>query len=236
MKKLIILLFSITLFSCAKKEIKIPTLAVKGIQEVHNHSQVWMFLAVENNDTIANVNRKNTISTTHWLFNIDKRLPLKAIIPSILKLQYKHANSIHSKEGMHNYFSFSDTISKKLSFYKFDGVTFKTDSILSKYYIKTNSADYANYNNINLTFNPNNTWLNDAKMEKGELKNTLLEFIDFSSEGKQTMLHLNFNNLLTYQNYLFYRTMIHSLENKNIIVNPIEFIFNPTKVPDCGCE
>ena len=69
------------LLSCAKKEIKIPTLAEKGIQELHNHSQVWMFMAVENNDTIANINRNNTIVSTHWIFNIDKNLPLKAIIP-----------------------------------------------------------------------------------------------------------------------------------------------------------
>lgn len=236
MKKIVILLFSFMLLSCAKKEIKIPTLTVKGIQEIHNHSQVWMFLAVENNDTIANVNRRNTISTTHWLFNIDKRLPLKTIIPSIKELQYKHANSMHSKEGMHEYFSYSDTISKKLSFLEFDGVNFKTDSILSKYYIKTNSTNYLEYNNINLTFNPNNTWINDAKMEQGEFKSTLLEFIDFSSEGKQTMLHLNFNDRLTYQNYLFYKTMIHSFNDATILTNKIEFIFNQTKVPDCGCE
>jgi len=236
MKKLYILLFSFVLLSCAKTEIRIPTLAEKGIQELHNHSQVWMFLSVKNNDTIANVNRKNTISTTHWIFNIDKNLPLKAIIPSISKLQYKHANSMHSKEGMHEYFSFSDTISKKLSFLAFSGVNFKTDSILSKSYIKKNSKDYLTYNNINLTFNQNNTWINDAKMEDDELKTTLLEFIEFSSEGKQTMLHLNFNDRLSYQDYLYYRTMLHNIDNENILTSKTEFIFNQNKVPDCGCD
>lgn len=236
MKKLFILLFSFALLSCTKKEIKIPTLSEKGIQELHNHSQVWMFLAVKNNDTIANVNRKNTISTTHWIFNIDKNLPLKAIIPSIITLQDKHENSMHSKEGMHEYFSYSDTISKKLSFLAFDGVIYKTDSVLSKYYIKTNSNNYLEYNNINLTFNPNNVRLNDTEIEKSEFKTTLLEFIDFSSEGKKTMLHLNFNDKLLYQDYLFYKTMIHNFEDKNILTNKIEFIFDQNKVPDCGCE
>lgn len=236
MKKLYILLFFLTVLSCTKKEIKIPTLAEKGIQELYNHSQVWMFLAVENNDTIANINRKNTISTTHWIFNIDKNLSLKAIIPSIITLQDKHANSIHSKEGMYDYFSYSDTVSKKLSFLAFDGVNFKTDSILSKSYIKKNSKDYLKYNNINLTFNPNNTWINDAKMVDDEFKTTLLEFIEFSSDGKQTMLHLNFNEKLSYQHYLYYKTMLHNIDNKNILTNKIEFIFNQNKVPDCGCE
>ena len=151
-------------------------------------------------------------------------------------LQDKHANSMHSKEGMNEYFSFSDTISKKLSFLAFDGVIFKTDSILSKSYIKENSTDYLTYNNINLTFNPNNTWINDAKMEDGEFKTTLLEFIDFSSEGKKTMLHLNFNDKLLYQEYLYFRTMLHNINNENILTSKIEFIFNQNKVPDCGCE
>jgi hypothetical protein len=235
MKKLFLIL-PFVIFSCTKQTVKIPTLNVKGLQEIHNHSQVWFFFDIKNNDTIANLNRKNTISTTHWIFNIDNRLPLKTIIPSIIKLQDKHANSLHSKEGMHNYFSYADTISDKLSFYEFDKTVFKTDSTLSKYYIKNNSEIYKNYNNINLTMNPNNTWINDAKMENGEFKSTLLEFIDFSSEGKQTMLHLNFNQNLLYKDYLAYRTMLRTILAPHILINNFEFIFNPDKVPDCGCE
>jgi len=235
MQKLLLILPFI-LFSCTKQEVKLPTLNIKGIQEIHNHSQVWFFFKIKNNDTIVHLNKKNTISTTHWIFNIDRRLPLKTIIPSIIKLQHKHANSLHSKEGMHNYFSYADTISNKLSFIEFDNTIFKTDNILSKYYIKTNSENYKSHNNINLTFNPNNTSINDAKMENGELKSTLLDFIDFSSEGKQTMLHLNFNQNLLYKDYLAYRTMLKSIINSDILINNTEFIFNPNKVPDCGCE
>lgn len=236
MKKISFLFIFLTILGCANKEVKIPTLPIKGLQELHNHSQVWMFLDIKKNDTIANVNRKNTISTTHWIFNIDKRLPLKAIIPSIITLQDKHANSIHSEEGMHNYFSYADTISNQLSFFEFDNTTFKTDSTLSKYYIKENSKNYKNYNNINLTFNINNIWINDAKIDFETFKTTLLEFIDFSSEGKQTMLHLNFNQQLSYQQYLYFRTLIQTFASPGILINHVEFIFNQNKVPDCGCE
>ncbi len=236
MKKLLTLIISILFLSCAKQELKIPTLSEKGIQEIQNHSQVWFFLEVKNNDTIAQINKRNTISTTHWIFNIDKNLPLKAITSSISKLQYKHANSFHSEEGMYNYFSYIDTISGKLSLLKFNSISYKADSVLSKSYIKTNSTIYKKYNNINLTFNPKSTWINDAKMENDEFKTTLLEFIEFSSEGKQTMLHLNFNEQLLYQDYLFYKTMLHNFNNEAISTNQIEFIFNQNKVPDCGCE
>lgn len=236
MKNIFLLLITLLLLSCSKKEIKIPTLGIKGLQEIHNHSQVWMFFDIQGNDTIAKLNRKNTISTTHWIFNIDKKLPLKAIISNISTLKYKHSNGIHSKEGMHNYFSYADTISEKLSFFEFDNTIFKTDSTLSKNYIKTNNSDYKKFNNINITINPSNTWINDAKMENGEFEDTLLEFIDFSSEGLQTMLHLNFNQNITYQQYLYFNTLLHALKAPHILINDLQFVFNPTKVPDCGCE
>jgi len=236
MKNILLLIIPFFILGCSKKEINIPTIAASGIQEIQNHSQVWLFFEVKNSDTIAEVNRKNTISTTHWIFNIDKKLPLKAIVPSLIDLRYKHANSFHSKEGMHNYFSYSDTSSKKLSFIEFDDVIYKPDSILSKYYIKKHSSNYIKYNNINITINPKNAWINDAKIEPSSFKETLIEFIEFSSEGMQTMLHLNFNQNLTYQEYLYYKTMFLKLESENIIANKIEFIFDLNKVPDCGCD
>jgi hypothetical protein len=236
MKKIFLFIIPVLILGCAKEELKIPTLAVSGIQELHDHSQVWMFFKVKNNDTIAKVNRKNTIISTHWIYNIDKRLPIRTIVHTLIKLKEKHSNSMHSKEGTHNYFSYSDTISKKLSFFEFDATVFKTDSLLSKHYIKEHSDIYKNYNNINLTFNPNNTWINDAKMESGELISTLTDFINFSSEGNQAMLHLSFNQNLLYQDYLYYKTMINNLSSSSILINNLEFIFDPKKVPDCGCE
>lgn len=229
MNRFALILLPFLILSCAKKEVKIPTLAEKGIQEIQNHSQVWLFFEVKDNDTIAVVNRNNTISTTHWIYNIDKRLPLKKIIPSIISLQDKHANSLHSEKGMQDYFSYSDTISKKLSFLEFDGVTFKTDK-LSKNFIEENSTDYANYNNINLIFNKNSILINDVKTDRSNFKDTLFSLIELSSEGRESMLHLSFNQNLLYQNYLFYRTMIHAIETKNILVNQNEFIFNENKI------
>jgi hypothetical protein len=230
MRKLALLLLPFIMFSCAKKEVKIPTLAEKGIQEIQNNSQVWFFFEVKNNDTIAVVNNKNTISTTHWIYNIDKRLPLKTIIPSIINLQDKHANSMHSEKGMHDYFSYSDTISKKLSFLAFDGVIFLNDGLLSKQFIETHKNDYLNYNNINLFFNKNKIWINEVETDKSNFKTALSTILAISSESKQSMLHLNFNQNLLYQDYLFYRTIIHAIGTKNILINHNEFIFNENKV------
>lgn len=237
MKKIVIFIAALSLFSCQKKEIKIPTLPNKGIEKViYNHSEVWMFFNTEGKDTLADINRKNTIATTHWIYNIDKRLPLKTIINSINKLQYKHANSIHSKKGMHDYFSYSDTLTKKLAFIKFDSISFKTDSLLSKYVIKKNPKKYLNFNNINLTFSKNQLLLNDTEIKRPEFKKTLLDFINFSSEDKITLLHLNFNEKLLYQDFLNYLTLINNLKTPKIEVDNEMFVFNKTKVPNCNCN
>lgn len=226
MRKFTIILLSFLMIGCAKKELKIPTLAEKGIQEIQNHSQVWLFFEVKNNDTVAVVNRKNTISTTHWIYNIDKRLPLKAIIPSIIKLRDKHANSMHSEKGMFDYFSYSDTISKKISLLKFDGVTFETIDVLSKNFLEENAANHPNYHNIQLVFNQNKVLINAVETAQSNFKNDLLAFLKLPDEGKQPMLHLNFNRNLLYQDYLFYRTIINNLSDENILVNKNEIIFN----------
>ena len=226
MRKLTVILLTFLMIGCAKKELKIPTLAEKGIQELQNHSQVWLFFEVKDNDTVAVVNRKNTISTTHWIYNIDKRLPLKAIIPSIIKLQDKHANSMHSEKGMLDYFSYSDTISKRLSFLEFDGVTFEIIDELPQNFLEENASKYQNYHNINLVFNQNSVLMNAVETDKSNFKNELTALLKLPSEDKQTILHLNFNNDLLYQDYLFYKTIIHNLSNKNILINKNEFIFN----------
>jgi len=233
---LFLIIISIFTFSCSKKEIKIPVIAATGIQEVFDHSQIWIFLEKKGDDISANVNRKNTISSTNWIYNIDRNLPLHTFVNKLSKLQEKHSGSIHSKEGKQDYFSYSDSESQTLSFITFDEVIYKTDSLLSKYYIKENSDNYINYNNINLTFNPNNILINDGKFEKEDFKSLLVEYIDFSAEGSQTMLHINYNDRLSYQDYLFYKTMLNSIKNEAILINPIEFVFNQEKVPDCGCE
>lgn len=226
MKKISLILLTFLLLGCAKKELKIPTLAEKGIQELKNHSQVWLFFEVKNNDTIVVVNRKNTISSTHWIYNIDKRLPLKAIIPSIIMLQDKHANSMHSEKGMLDYFSYSDTISKRLSFLEFDGVTFETINELPLNLLDENASKNQNYHNINLIFYKNNAQINALETSKSNFKNELAALVKLAPENKQSMLHLNFNRNLLYQEYLFYRTIIRNLSNENILINKNEFIFN----------
>ena len=71
-KHYVILIFVfLGLWSCAKKGVELPIIPVSGTTEIANHSQIWVFLNFDEKKMKASVNKNNTISTTHWIINID---------------------------------------------------------------------------------------------------------------------------------------------------------------------
>jgi hypothetical protein len=125
MKKRVVALLLISLFSCGKKEIQLPQLGETLVADVKDHSPIYMFFETNGNDTLIDVNRSNSISSTNWLFHIDKRLPLKLVIPEIQKLQAKKEKSSHKKEGSENYFTFMDSKKMTLAFLPFTKVVYE---------------------------------------------------------------------------------------------------------------
>lgn len=125
MKKILFSLLLISLFSCGKKEIQLPQLNETIVADVKDHSPIFMFFETNGKDTLIDVNRSNSISSTNWLFNIDKRLPLRLVIPEIQKLQAKKEKSSHKKEGSENYFTYMDKKKKTLAFLPFTKVVYE---------------------------------------------------------------------------------------------------------------
>lgn len=105
------------LFSCGNKEdILLPKSNVSIIKSVEDLSPVYIFFKTKGKDTLAEVNRKNSIISTNWIFNIDKRLPLKLVIPEVMKLQEKkRAEKAHKNEKAENYYSYADSVGKNLA-------------------------------------------------------------------------------------------------------------------------
>ncbi|PJJ07400.1 hypothetical protein CLU83_0568 [Flavobacterium sp. 1] len=122
----IVLLFC---FSCGNKEdILLPKADKTIVKEVVDLSPIYIFFRVNGKDTLAEVNRKNSISTTNWILNIDKRLPLWLVIPEVIKLQEKRrGDSAHKNEAAENYFSYADSIGKNLAFMPFTKVNYKME-------------------------------------------------------------------------------------------------------------
>jgi hypothetical protein len=115
--------------SCGNKEdILLPKSNTTIVKNVVDHSPIYIFFRTKAKDTMAEVNRKNEIISTNWIFNIDKRLPLRLVIPEVVKLQNKkREEKAHKNEKALNYYSYADTIGKNLAFIPFTKVFYKME-------------------------------------------------------------------------------------------------------------
>lgn len=126
--KNIVYVFLVSMFvSCSNKEVLLPQVDRTIATTVEDHSPIYMFFETKEKDTLVDLNRKNSISSTNWIFNIDKRLPLKLVIPEVIKMQAKKSGSMHNNAESQNYFSYSDSIQKKLAFVPFTKVIYKLE-------------------------------------------------------------------------------------------------------------
>ena len=123
----LVLLF--VLFSCGNKEdILLPKSNLTVVSNVQDHSPIYIFFRTNGKDTLAEVNRKNSIITTNWILHIDKRLPLRLVIPEVMKLQEKKRNEVaHKNELAENYYSYADSIGKNMAFLPFTKVYYKME-------------------------------------------------------------------------------------------------------------
>lgn len=128
--KFLSLIAFLFLFSCGKKEtVLLPKSDHTVVTDVVDHSSIYLFFKIEGKDTVAEVNRKNSIISTNWILNIDKRLPLRVVIPEIMKLQQKkREEKAHKNENAQNYYAYADTIGKKMAFLPFTNVYYKRAS------------------------------------------------------------------------------------------------------------
>ena len=198
------------LFSCGNKEdILLPKSNVTIISAVKDHSPIYIFFRTKGKDTLAEVNRKNSIISTNWILNIDKRLPLRLVIPEVMKLQEKKRSEVaHKNELAENYYSYADSIGKNMAFLPFTNVYYKIGKPLNGgliFHFKKGS-DLVLIDNI--------------KINKTEVLNYLYS-INFAVNSKILLL---FDKNMGFQEYLEIKILIRELDTFNKDV-PEEFIF-----------
>lgn len=236
MRVFLILGVSFLFFSC-QKEVQLVK-AVRTVDStVVDHSPVYLFMETKGTDTIINVNRKNTIGTTNWIFNIDKRLPLKLVIPEVIKLQQKREGAqLHKNDEAKNYFSYTDSVQKTLAFMPFKEISYAYNSYFSSFYVKENVDYHQHFQTFYVNFRRNSTVSVDGnEVEVEELYDFLKEFTAFSSQGKRILIYLNFDENLSFDNYLSKVIWLKGLENEMCTIAPTHFIYNLDKIPDCNC-
>lgn len=206
MKKYIALVIALALFSCeGKKEIELPKADRTIVADVQEHSPIYMFFKVEGKDTIIDVNRKNSIVSTNWIFNIDKRLPLRLVIPELIKLQAKKDKSMHKNEAAENYFSYANDVKKTMAFLPFTKVKY----VIGK--PKSGAIVYFSKNNKILVDNVAVT------------KDSLESYLNKLPEIKYHNINFCFDKNDSYNNYINNVILVRSLEIES--VKPEEFIY-----------
>lgn len=196
--KYLSLLFLFFLISCNNnQEILLPKSNLTFVKEVRDYSPIYLFFKAKGRDTLVEVNRKNAISSTNWIFHIDKRLPLRLVIPEIIKLQAKKEGSVHKSETTDNYFSYSDSLHKNLAFLKFSKVKYR----LMK----------SKYNNI-IYFQKNGNQLQNLEKE-----------IQKNLKKKEGNFILCYDKNLSFGAYIQYQIALKSLNFSNISTD--EFVY-----------
>lgn len=203
--------------SCGNKEaILLPKSNVTIVSNVVDHSPIYIFFRTKGKDTLAEVNRKNSIISTNWILNIDKRLPLRLVIPEVMKLQEKKRNAVaHKNELAENYYAYADSIGKNMAFLPFTKVYYKMEKpkggSFSIYFKKGNDVVLVNKNQLK--------------------KDEVLDYVhsriinNYKKDPNfQPQIRLFFDKNMSFQEYIQNKILIQKLYSYNDEV-PKEFIY-----------
>ena len=214
--KYVTIIITFLLFSCGKKEdVLLPKSNVSIVKDVQDHSPIYIFFKTEGKDTIADLNRKSAIISTNWIFNIDKRLPLKMVIPQVMKMQEKkRADSAHKNENAENYYSYADSIGKNLAFLPFTKVYYK--------------KEIAN-NRSQLYFKKNGMIQYSGRKTYDFPKSNLKPFLDSLVINPKAQITFSYDKNMSYGDYIQSKILVKSIIDKKIpfvfINEDEEFVF-----------
>lgn len=231
MKHLFYVFILILITSCGtKKAIQLPEINNTKVTEVLDISPAYIFYDTKKQDSLE-LNRKNLISTTNWLVNVDKRLTLDKAIPQIIFLQDKKNNSSHKKEGVKNYYTCNNTSIKNLGFLDFTDVVYKTyadekDTEIEKTIfvldVMVNSMDEILIQSfLPETVNTNTTIIDGILSDIETIK--VSNGFDFDSSGFTINLHFNRN--LSFQEYISIKSLFLDFDPDGPTVSNHEFIY-----------
>ncbi len=224
MKILYTLILVVLFASCSKQEIKLPLIAEKGQEEILNHSQIWMFFEEKEGDTVLVINKNNLIKSTNWIFNIDKHFTLKQIFPDLEKYKVKHfKEGMHkSKDSIGNYFSYANSIDKKLSFLNFTNTKYQKTKEKFEDLVQSNID--SSFFQVPILVSRNSIQIQEKKVLEAEFKSELQLILDKSSRKRKAKITLFFKEDISYDTYLIFKTHTNSFEKIGVTINPVEYI------------
>ncbi len=211
MKHIISSFVLLFLFSCGNdKVLQLPEIHHTEITEILDVSAVYLFYDETKPDG-KELNRKNLISTTNWLVNIDKRLSLEQAIPSIVFIQNKKRDAqIHKNEAAKNYYTCHYKKINNLGFIEFTDVFYHEEPI-EDYLSEQNIKDYHVIN-----FNSDGIFIKDKSIKLEKLK---------PLDSINTKVFLSFNKSMSFQKYISYKEQLTKIDIEQLNIDNDEFIY-----------
>ena len=79
------------LLYCGNKEyILLPKSNLTIVSDVKDHSPIYIFFRSREKENLLEVKKKNSIILTNRILNIDRRLPLRLVIPEVMNYKKKN--------------------------------------------------------------------------------------------------------------------------------------------------
>lgn len=208
--KYVAIIMVFLLFSCGKKEdVLLPKSNITVVKDVQDLSPIYIFFKTEGKDTIADLNRKSAIISTNWIFNIDKRLPLKLVIPQVIKMQEKkRADSAHKNENAQNYYSYADSIGKNLAFLPFTKVYYKMERPAKGSFV------------VYFKKGKQQVFMGNQEIKIAEI---LKHFYSIKFERVPDLVFV-FDKNMSYEEYIQYKVQLQKHVTYNLDKLPVEFI------------
>jgi biopolymer transport protein ExbD len=226
MKRIVLILLTAFSFSCAERELQLPVTTANDIKEILDVSPIYMFYD-EATDSI-DFNRKNMISTTNWLVNIDKRLTLKQILPHLQYLQEKRrGDGMHKNENAKNYFTCFNEDTKNLSFIEFTNIEYNESSPID-YVSKISDANIPKtIIAIEVKATDDITIVNPGSENTTSKSNISGLLSDIKQLNNQDyLIYLNFGLSLNFQDYIAIKSKLLEIDFDSIHISEKEFIHN----------
>ena len=223
MKKLLIAFCLLVLCACGKeKSVLLPEIQNTKITEITDVSPAYLFYDETKPDSLE-LNKNNLIISTNWLVNVDKRLTLKQVIPSIIKLQEKKRNSDHKNKNARNYFTCNATSIKNLGFVDFTDVVYDYEREDEDGKIEPENTIFIVVLNLNkIIVYPLDK--DDFETNTNDFETNLKESLPINNE--KVNVKLSFNEILSFQDYITLKYKLSQLNLENTTINNQEYIIN----------
>jgi len=236
--KLFSLVFFLYLFNaCQVEQVELAQLDQSENLEIKDYSPVYLYFRTIEIDTLVEVNEKDTISSTYWVFHVDKRFLLKQVVDEINKLQNIKEKTRNQPEASKTFYCFMNSKIKGLSYLDFTPIKYSYPNYFSTKYIKENPDYHSHFDNFTIHFKSNNQiTINGFDMPILEMESYIKESLVLSNSTKKAIVYLNFNNNLSFENYLFFWQKIKRFDANLIELSPVHFVYDSEEIADCGCR